>query len=263
MKQRKFKFSLGMKIASILSCIALVSVGFASWWIVKMPDPVTHSDGSFEVYAVTEKNVEITEFNLTNPTIIFGKPETTQTTADWLIASSAVKDENLKATLTFKVSVKDGTTLSTESTVADMLSGITFKLTPPIAAKLETAINDGYITTPKVTYSTSGGTAKTGEGAYEASKDAIEFDIDLTGATVNEVTVTLEIVFGWGEHFDKDGTADSDATDNLNPYDFYNKYKYNEKATDAKTALGVIDALTTDASAKYTINLTAVPKALS
>ena len=60
MKQRKGKFTLGMKIASILSCIALVSVGFASWWIIRLPSPETKG-GSFEVYSVDEKKINYTD----------------------------------------------------------------------------------------------------------------------------------------------------------------------------------------------------------
>ena len=71
MKQKKFKFSLGFKIATILSCLALVSTGFASWWIVSIRnDNNGRQEGSFTVYAVEEKEVEVTIDSWTNPSTI-------------------------------------------------------------------------------------------------------------------------------------------------------------------------------------------------
>ena len=51
--------SLGVKIASILTCLALTAVGFASWLILKPAEEKTAS-GSFTVYSVEDNNIEIT-----------------------------------------------------------------------------------------------------------------------------------------------------------------------------------------------------------
>jgi hypothetical protein len=62
---KKMKFSLGMKIVSLLSCVALVSMGFASWWILKLPETDPYTNGSFTAYAVAEKNITIDNFVFT------------------------------------------------------------------------------------------------------------------------------------------------------------------------------------------------------
>ena len=233
MKQRKHKFSLGIKIASILSCLALISVGFASWWIVKMPDAVTE-DGSFTVYAVEEKNVEFNNVALANSEIVFGKVD--GVTETWLWAKD-IAAENLKSTLTFDVDLKDGNTLSTTSKLSEMLEKVTLTVEPSAAAALEAAINANYIKNPTVsyTYTPAGGEEQTGNAFYNDTSDKIEIAIPMTAATVNHVTVTVEIAFEWGSAFD-----------NKNPYEYYNEKDYDATAFTALTALNNLTGATYD-----------------
>ena len=231
MKQRKFKFSLGMKIASILSCIALVSVGFATWWIVQLPEPAPLEEGSFTVYTVDTKNIKIENLAFSDVTparnpvvsssrIIFGK--TSGVTENWLLARD-IEEQNLTATITFDVNLYDnyeeGKTNSLGTgAIKDYVGNINLLFSPTATTNLDNAINDGYITAPKITYSY--GTGNTDSVDYNSGDTTLA--ISMEGATGNTVAVTVTIVFGWGEAFDDDGTADEDATDNLNPYVFYN-----------------------------------------
>ena len=142
-KTRKIKFTLGMKIASILCCVALVSVGFASWWIVNYPATTAVEAGSFTVYSVDTKNVKITDVTFyddesdqtgtavtkdqqgndvanADAEIIFGAPSEADKSAKftgntqdhrWLGYNSeganAVATEDLTTILDFTVAVKD------------------------------------------------------------------------------------------------------------------------------------------------------------
>lgn len=256
MKQRKFKFSLGMKIASILSCIALVSVGFASWWIVKPPQTKTAS-GSFEVYTVSTKNITISEPTFTDVTldkdgkdetvssskIIFGKKDfpANKTNYKWLLAGKEIYDENLTATMNFTVSVTDGDTNTGTSNVSDFLENV--KLTLEVPAKLKTAISNKYLANAKIAYTTTGGTAKSGEVSIDGTKDTVELLIDMTGANsadadnpVYSVGVTVTFTFAWGEKFH-----------NENPYTYFNAQAYAENlATEAQGVLGDITELNGD-----------------
>lgn len=251
MKQRKFKFSLGMKIASILSCIALVSVGFASWWIVQMPDPVTYENGSFTVYTVDTKNVRIENFKVkdnTEASIIFGR--TSGVTERWLLSDSDDKEQNLKVTFTFDVNLydnyKEGASdnkLTEGGNLSKFVGNIKLNFAPTVKTNLDAAIKAKYITAPVITYSYG---SKTGNITYNPDATENTLDIDMSGATSNTQAVTLTIEFKWGETFDTNGTADTDLDDNLNPYAFYNATTRNATGDSgvAKTGEGATGNMT-------------------
>jgi hypothetical protein len=252
---RKSRFSLGMKIACILSCLTLFTMGFASWWIVKMPEAKT-STGSFEVYTVTNKNIDITLANATAPTIIFGKPDTSAT---WLVASNRVQAQSLSATIAFDVTVKDGETLSTETNVGDMLSKLSISLSVPDAAAMKTAITKNYLKTPTLTYQVGSETVQS--VAYDVETGKFTSDISMATVNVNKVTVTLTLTFEWGSAFG--GT-------NTNPYTYFNTLQYGEdtdvtgetKAANvaAKEVLEAIEDLKGDGAGLYTLNINATAK---
>lgn len=219
---RKSRFSLGMKIACILSCLTLFTMGFASWWIVKMPEDKTQT-GSFEVYAVTNKNIDITLANDEAPTIIFGKPATGKST--WLVAGSDIKEQSLSATIAFDVTVKDGTVLSNETTIAQMLSNVSIELSVPDATAMKTAIDKNYLKTPTLTYQVGSETAQS--VAYDATTGKFTSDISMANVNDSEVTVTLTLTFEWGSAFG--GT-------NINPYTYFNGLKYSQSTNVTGTA---------------------------
>ena len=252
---RKSRFSLGMKIACILSCLTLFTMGFASWWIVKMPEAKTQT-GSFEVYAVTNKNIDITLATANAPTIIFGKPNTAAT---WLVASNDVKDQSLSATIAFDVTVKDGETLSTETNVADMLAKVGIVLSVPDAAAMKNAIDKNYLKTPTLTYQVGSETAQS--VVYDAATGKFTSDISMATVNVNKVTVTLTLTFEWGSAFG--GT-------NTNPYTYFNTLQYSGKTSvtgtemeanqAAKIVLEAIEALKGTGAGLYTLNIDATAK---
>ena len=115
MKKRTKKLTLGMKVASILACLALVSVGFASWWIIQFPETETVNDGSFEVYAVETKNITFENVQFVDGAQITYGYTNANPTYNWLGADkwdantnpTGVKPEKLSSTLQFKVVVDD------------------------------------------------------------------------------------------------------------------------------------------------------------
>lgn len=250
MKTKK-KFSLGVKIASILSCVAVLSVGFASWLIVNVPDPEVSEVGSFEVYEVVDNSVTLTydwgndgaedkdaegayTTAATNAAqIIFGKPNSEATgyqapANSWLQAGDDVQNEKLTAQV--KVTIGH----------YDQLQN--FEVT------LASAAYDGLgnlVATPTVNYKNAAGTANAdtdGNGKLslaELSADGVKG------------TVVVEFVFGWGSAFTPAGENQTP----VNPFLFYNNQEYSATiASDANTKLTSInEALET---AKYSVTFT-------
>ena len=264
MKQRKFKFSLGMKIASILSCIALVSVGFASWWIVQYPTKAVTAQGSFEVYTVGTKKVVVSTptFTTGKDTIIFGKQSTTEdgkaVDVKWLIAGTDVKEQNLQAVFTFDVSMMDvteeengNTSESVSSEVLNnYLSSITLKMTENgTAGAIANAISKNYITNPTISYSyikkdATGDALQTGTATWENGE--ISLDINTAKAAYSQITVTVTVDFKWGTAFDS-----------KNPYVYYNGMDYSvSNAGAAETALEGLLGLS---NVTYKVDVTANP----
>lgn len=253
MKQRKFKFSLGMKIASILSCIALVSVGFASWWIVKLPTETKVEDGSFVAYTVVDKEILVSKpvFTDSISNIVFGKP-TTQGTTRWLsYDDKTVQTESLQATMSFTVSVKNDTTTPLNTFVNKI--AIEFDPQTTITQDEETidvfdtAIKNGSIAAPVIEYKVGDG-EWTSAGTYSSDKLAFEIDAPDT----NTANVEIRFTFKWG----------SDCGGE-NPYTYFNGKDaegnlrtYEDHADTARSVLSDIAKL---AGKKYfvTINCTA------
>ena len=110
-KNRKRKFALGMKIAALCSCLALASVGFASWLVVHEPEDQT-VDGAVNV-ALTS-SAELKEIKAT-PTLgadndsyaakfVFGRPKKADAAPiKWLVPEDVeVEDLVEEYKLTFK-----------------------------------------------------------------------------------------------------------------------------------------------------------------
>ena len=263
MKKTTKKLSLGMKIASVLACLAIVSVGFASWWIVKPPETKT-ANGSFTVYAVSTKNVTISEptfttvkldldgvlTDMSSSNIIFGKKAFSQnagTNYNWLHAGKEIYDENLTATMNFTVSVTDGEGETGTSDIYEFLKNV--NLSMPVDQKIRTAIGDGYLADGEVSYSyTVGETENTGKADITSSTETLSLDIDMSGAVGTEnspvytVDVTVEFKFGWGTKFE-----------GQNPYTYFNKQAYSEPL--AGTASSYLTAVNELSTVTYTVTL--------
>lgn len=217
MKQKKFKFSLGIKIVTILSCVALVSMGFASWWIVRINNDAGVSHGSFTVYEVTEKEVTVTVVSFTPEYIVYGtstkEPATTPT---WLIASDPqMASDTLTSTLTFTVDADDVNLNELVGTV-----NVTFVPNENSKSAFDAAIANGYISAPVVNasykigdaaavdiYSDAEGTNKN----FTYNNNSLTISLPAAALADNAVTVTMTFNFGWGA-----------MTGGENPYDYFN-----------------------------------------
>lgn len=212
---------------SILACLALIGVGFASW-IISAEVSATPAEGSFIVDTVTDRSYKVEGAWLSNQSnITFGAPTTMNNVENaWLTNNSEDKKENL--TVTYQLTVKYG-----DNTPATGIKGkIITTVSAPADPNYTAAVNGKLIIAP--TNATVEETAK-GSGIYN-------------------ITVTYK----WGKHF-----ADSaDASEGVNPYTYYNGKeatgKLNGSETtymqDAKTSLETLSKI--EASVKFTLSIT-------
>lgn len=92
---------------SILACLALIGVGFASWII--SADAAKKAEGSFIVDTVNDKSYKVEGTWLGNQSkITFGAPATMNEVNPWLTNNSEGKTENLTVTYQLSVTYGDG-----------------------------------------------------------------------------------------------------------------------------------------------------------
>lgn len=244
---RKSRFSLGMKIACILSCLTLFTMGFASWWIVKIENaPV--QNGSFAVYDVSEKEVKV-EVSSLEGAIVFGTP-TEAVTSKWLIADS-IATEDLTATLVFTVktdgSVKLNQLLSKVSVNMATNTALNAALGTYVTAPV---ISGSYVVTDAEGTATGTDVSITNATYTAANGAAVEFD----APDAAYIKVTLNVTFDWGTAFG-----------GMNPYKYYNQFEYDAQTGGeyyrvlAKNALGELAKLD-DASNQYSLTITAISR---
>lgn len=206
---------------SILACLALIGVGFASWII--SADTSATAQGSFIVDTVTDKSYKVEGVWLGNQSkITFGAPTTMNNTEKtWLTNDSTDKKENL--TVTYQLTVTYGDT----TPATGIANKITAVVTAPENENYTAAVNGKLIIAP-----TNATVEETGEG---------------TG--VYNITVTYQ----WGEHFGKvnpytyynEKTATDTLTDSTTTY-----------MQDAKTSLVTLSKI--EETVKFTLNITVV-----
>lgn len=205
---------------SILACLALIGVGFASWII--SANTSTKAEGSFIVDTVNDKTYKVEGAWLNSQSkITFGAPATMNAVNPWLTNNSEGKTENLTVTYQLTVTYGDG------SKAAGIANKITAVVTAPENANYTAAVNGKLIIAP-----TNATVEETGEG---------------TG--VYNITVTYQ----WGEHFGKvnpytyynEKTATDTLTDSTTTY-----------MQDAKTSLDTLSKI--EETVKFTLNITVV-----
>lgn len=213
---------------SILACLALIGVGFASWII--SADAIKEAEGNIIVDTVADKTYVVSgEWLANKSSIIFGAPATMNNTeSTWLTNNSTDKKENL--TVTYQLTVKYG-----DNTPATGIKDkITALVVAPENASYTAAVNGRLIIAPK-------------NATVEETAE---------GSGIYNITVTYK----WGKHF-----ADSaDATEGVNPYTYYNAKTATDKLSgtettymqDAKTSLETLSKI--EASVKFTLNITVV-----
>ena len=230
------KSKLTISIASILSVLVLVGVGFAAWVIIN-PNVGANADGNIEVDTVTDNSYDIkAEFLKTsdtaNGTIVFGKKDDQSITKPWL--TNTEKAEKLTANLT----------LTAQNFKADSWTEISKKTLAGFAG-LATG-EKKYIKFPVIT-----GTDITASKADAAqwSDVTVKIPLEKFKYTKGETTATYEltITFSWGEYFTDNGSI-------VNPYVFYNHMDYStDNAALANTDLTAIHNALNGVSYKVSI----------
>ena len=132
----------------LLSVLSLVSVGFASWIITA--NDTEDVTGNIQIETVTDNRVFIVD--IVDPSdIVFGAPKTPDTFANPWFTANEMDDENLSATITFKVVDANDTAVA-----ADKVT-VTANIELVGAKSFDDLVTDGYIqAAPTVTPVRSG-----------------------------------------------------------------------------------------------------------
>lgn len=202
---------------SILACLALIGVGFASWII--SANTSTTAQGSFIVDTVNDKSYKVEGAWLNSQSkITFGAPATMNAVDPWLTNDSKGKTENLKVTYQLTVTYGD------ETPATGIANKITALVTAPENANYTAAVNGKLIIAP-------------------------------TNATVVEVPegngkYNITVTYQWGEHFGNVNPYTyynaKTATDKLSGTE-------TTYMQDAKTSLETLSKI--EASVVFTLNI--------
>ena len=219
MKKTAKRFSLGLKIASMLTCLVVTAVGFASWLIIT-PAEATTEKGSFTVYEVETQGVTVSVTPGANTSIVFGKGTTTNE-HPWLLAQD-VDDQQLTATFTVEVSTGSGSTVNLSEVTSQIK--VTFDIAEAFSASFDEAVTNGYLAAPTVTL-TNG---QTGSATYavangdEGGLASISFD----APEATSVSFDIQVTFAWGS-----------VTGGENPYAYFNSLPANSSNVGAARAM--------------------------
>lgn len=202
---------------SILACLALIGVGFASWII--SANTSTKAEGSFIVDTVADKTYVVSGEWLENKSsIIFGAPATMNAENPWLTNNSEGKTENL--TVTYQLTV----TYGDKTKATGIANKITALVTAPENANYTAAVNGKLIIAP------------TNATVVEAPEGNGKYNITVT--------------YQWGEHFGNVNPYTyynaKTATDKLSGTE-------TTYMQDAKTSLETLSKI--EASVVFTLNI--------
>ncbi len=231
------KSKLTITVASILSVLTLVGVGFAAW-VISNPNVSADQNGTITAETVSDKSYTL-EAKIDGGEIVFGAPAKMEAKNAWLTADAGTQTEDLSATLTLTLKYKDWNyvPLNFSVTMTSKKGGVDDNT-------VFTGLVSTYVTNPKISYSkdTKTNTAEVAMNgaATEISREAFSQNASNPDGESDEKTATLviTITFGWGDHFKVD-------TENVNPYVFYNQEgkTYEANHADANTALTAISGL--------------------
>lgn len=249
------KSKLTISIASILSVLVLVGVGFAAWVIIN-PKVNKEVDGTITAETVTDKSYTLEAAFAADEKIVFGAPETMNNSNAWFTADDKTEKEDLTAKLTLTLKYKDWSVIPDEFSVtmktkkgeaADTFFNSLRDGTDPTLT--DTLANQNFIANPKIAYgSTTADVKMNGDPVKDAVKIAktafTGYDAKDT-TTEKEVTLDITITFGWGTYFTVENTV-------VNPYIFYNGKNYEETRAEANT---VINAIAKLKDVKYVVTI--------
>lgn len=203
---------------SILACLALIGVGFASW-VISAEVSATPAEGSFIVDTVNDKSYKVEGAWLDSQSkITFGAPATMNASNPWLTNDSEGKTENLKVTYQLTVTYGNGTKAT------GIANKITAVVTAPADKNYTAAVDGGLIIAP------------TNATVVEAPEGNGKYNITVT--------------YQWGEHFDNVNPYTyynaKTATDKLSGTE-------TTYMQDAKTSLETLSKI--EASVVFTLNI--------
>lgn len=206
---------------SILACLALIGVGFASW-IISADTSAEPAKGNIIVDTVEDKTYVVSGEWLENKSsIIFGAPDTMDASNPWLTNDSEGKTENL--TVTYQLTVKYGDNTPATGLVDSNKIVATFGV--PNDPNYTAAVNGGLIIAP------------TNATVVEAPEGNGKYNITVT--------------YQWGEHFGKVNPYTyynlKNATDKLNG----SETTYMQ---DAKTSLDTLSKI--EETVEFTLSIT-------
>lgn len=239
------KSKLTISIASILSVLVLVGVGFAAWVIIN-PNVHKEAESTITAETVTDKSYTLEAAFAADEKIVFGAPETMDNSNAWFTADDKTAKEDLTAKLTLKLNYKDWSVIPNEFSVTmktkkgeandtvfnSLRDGTDSALTGPLA-------NKNFIANPKITYGSTTADVTMNGAAVKIAKTAFLPDYDETDTTTDKtVTLDITITFGWGTYFTVENTV-------VNPYVFYNGKNYEDTRVEANTVINAIAKLNT------------------
>lgn len=245
------KSKLTISIASILSVLVLVGVGFAAWVIIN-PNVHKEAESTITAETVTDKSYTLEATFAADEKIVFGAPETMNNSNAWFTADDKTAKEDLTAKLTLKLNYKDWSVIPNEFSVTmktkkgeandtvfnSLRDGTDKTLTGALA-------NKNFIANPKITYGSTTADVTMNGAAVKIAKTAFP-DYNATDTTTDKtVTLDITITFGWGTYFTVENTV-------VNPYVFYNGKDYEKTREEANTVINAIAKLNT---VKYVITI--------
>lgn len=261
--KKKTKFSLGMKIVTLLTVITMASVGFAAW-VITAPVTDAKADGTIDVEQVYDESVTVeakwVKRNSANngfeelgegikPAIKYGMPSPAPaTTYNWLTNTNNEFNENLdvylKVTVTNKSSQKNAE-LNLQFEASDLskfngaidVSGTNKYISAPTFTRVK-EVDAQKFDESTIVHSYSN--AESAENKFEIGTTNKK---DNVNAPEKETTYYIKVSFDWGAEVGGE-----------NAYTFYNGSAYDEelagKANDYLS--GLYDALQ---GITYTITL--------
>ena len=216
------KSKLTITVASILSVLTLVGVGFAAWIIIN-PSVSADQNGTITAETVTDNSYTLEAVIATDDKIVFGAPKTPdpKITTPWLTNSTV---EDLTATLNLTIKYNEWVYVPKKFsiTMATTKENSVFN-------RLRDDVN--IIGNPTISY----GSPATVETVTMNGTDAtttIDREVFTKGSDNKTATLTVTIAFKWGK--------------NGNPYNYYNNQDYAAYREEAKTVLEELYKLNTE-----------------
>ncbi len=250
------KSKLTITIASILSVLVLVGVGFAAWVIIN-PNVNKEAESTITAEGVTDKSYTLDAAFAADEKIVFGAPATMDNANAWFTADEKTAKEDLTAKLTLTLNYKDWSVVPTEfsvtmktKTAEGKADSVFNSLRDGTDADLGDLANkeNNFIANPKITYGSTTADITMNGVAVPIKKDAFKQSESNSTEPTAEKTATLEITitFGWGTYF----TVESKGV--VNPYIFYNGKEYEKARAEANTVINAIAKLNT---VKYVVTI--------